>query len=101
MTLTLFITLFAAFSTATGFITESVKRVLDEKAIKYSANLIAVIVACVTGIGGTAAYYGLQFIPFNASNIICMVLMGIAVAVGSMVGYDKVTQLIEQVKGTK
>ena len=36
-------------------------------------------------------------VPFSATNIICMVLMGVATAVGAMVGYDKVIQTIKQI----
>lgn len=40
-------------------------------------------------------------IAFTPPNIVCMVLMAVAVWVGSMVGYDKVIQMIEQVKNIK
>lgn len=97
MTVALFISLVTVFATATGLITEAVKKILDNKGITYAANIIACIVAAIVGVGGTAAYYALIGLPFNAPNVVCMILMGIAVAVGSMVGYDKVTQAIQQV----
>ena len=97
MTLTLFLTLLAVFATATGLVTEAVKKLLDSNDIAYASNIVASIVAAIVGIGGTAAYYVLAKIQFNAPNIVCMILMGVAVAVGSMVGYDKVTQAISQI----
>ena len=101
MTLTLFISLFMLFSVITGLCTEAIKKILNEANIKYASNIIATITACIVGIGGTAVYYTLTAIPFVPENIICMVLMGVAVAIGSMVGYDKVVQTIEQIKADK
>lgn len=98
MTVTLFITLVTCFATATSLITEATKKILDSKSIKYAANVVACIVAAIVGIGGTAAYYALTSIPFNATNVVSMILMGVAVAVGSMVGYDKVIQAVKQIK---
>ena len=40
-------------------------------------------------------------IAFTPPNIVCMVLMAVAVWVGAMVGYDKVLQMIEQLKNLK
>lgn len=98
MTITLFIMLITLFSTITGLCTQFVKKILDEFHIKYSSNIIACIVACIVGIGGTAIYYALNAIPFVGLNIVCMLLMGVASAIGSMVGYDKVIQTIHQFK---
>jgi len=98
MTITLFISLVTVFATATSLITEATKKVLDGKGIQYASNIVVCIVAAVVGIGGTAAYYALTAIPFTGANIVSMILMGVAVAVGSMVGYDKVMQAIKQIK---
>lgn len=98
MTITLFISLVTVFATATSLITEATKKVLDSKGIKYASNIVVCIVAAIVGIGGTAAYYALTSIPFTGSNIVAMILMGVAVAVGSMIGYDKVIQAVKQIK---
>lgn len=98
MTVATFITLLTMFSAITGLIVEAIKKLLDEKNTVYSSNMIACIVACVVGIGGTCIYYIFMTIPFSAINIICMLIMGVASAVGAMVGYDKVIQTIGQLK---
>lgn len=98
MTVTLFISLVTVFATATSLITEAVKKLLDSKGVKYASNIVVCIIAAVVGIGGTAAYYALTSIPFSGANVVAMILMGCAVAVGSMVGYDKVIQAIKQMK---
>ena len=54
------------------------------------------MIACIVGIGGTAIYYVLAGVAFTSVNVICMILMGLATAIGAMVGYDKVIQTIKQ-----
>ena len=95
MTVSLFLIIFGICSTATVLITETVKRLVYDK----TPNLIALITALVTGCGGTAVYYIFNHMPFDLINITAMLLMGIAVAVGAMVGYDKVVQGIRQMIG--
>ena len=68
---------------------------------EYSANVIALINALVVGCGGTAVLYMLQGIPWTTNNIICLVLMGVAVWVASMIGYDKLLQLLKQIADVK
>ena len=98
MDITLFITLLTAFSTITSICTEGCKKVLDDIKISYASNILALTVACIVGIGGTAAYYITASIEFNATNIVFMFLMGLATSMSAMVGYDKVTQTIMQLK---
>lgn len=97
MTVSMFLILLSAFSLIVGLLTQAIKKLLDGLGAKYSSNVVAVIVSAIVGIGGTAVYYVIAGIPFSAVNIICMLLMGIATAVGAMVGYDKVIQTIKQI----
>lgn len=98
MTVATFVTLLACFSTITGLVVEAIKKILDELKKTYSANILACIVACIVGISGTGVYYVFMTIPFTAINIICMIMMGMASAIGAMIGYDKVIQTIGQFK---
>lgn len=100
MTVAMFLTLFAAFATATGLVVQGIKSILDEHGKTYSSNLLACIVGCVIGIGGTAVYYVLTAIPFDTTNVVFMILMGGAVALGAMVGYDKIVQMVKQFHST-
>lgn len=97
MTISMFLILLSVFSLIVGLIVQALKKLLDESGRHYSSNVVACIVAAVVGICGTAIYYGLAGIAFNVTNIICMILMGLATAVGSMIGYDKVIQTIKQI----
>lgn len=101
MSVSLFLTLVSFLAVAVSFLTEAIKKLLDEKGAKYSSNVVVLIISIVVGIGGTAVAYMFLSIPFNPPNVICMVLMAVAVWVGAMIGYDKIVQLIGQVKNIK
>lgn len=98
MNMTLFIALLVVFSAITSLCTEAIKKILNELNVKYATNILVVILSLIVGVVGTGVYYVLFSIEFNLINIVCMPLMGLATAVGSMVGYDKVIQTIEQLK---
>ena len=83
----------------TALLTEGLKKFLDEMKISYASNIVVLIVALLIGCGATALYYVNYQVPFNALNSVYLALMGIANWLGAMVGYDKVKQAIEQIKG--
>lgn len=99
MTFMLFITLFTIGSLVASLLTEALKKAFDEARICYSSNLIALIMAIVVGVAGMMAAYVILNVPFDAVGIICIAFMALAIWVGSMIGYDKVKQLLEQLNG--
>lgn len=99
MNITMFLILLSTFSVISGLITEGIKKLIKDKA-NLSYNIIAIIVSLIVGIVGCVIYYLLNDISFTVDNIIYMVLMGLASGLASMVGFDKVKQLIEQVNGS-
>ena len=101
MTLTLFVTLLVVLAVCVSLITEAVKKFLDDAGVKYSSNVVVLIVAVIVGAGGTALMDLFLGSAFTPPNIVCIVLMAVAVWVGAMVGYDKVVQMIEQLKNIK
>lgn len=96
MTLPIFLGLLFAFGILVSLLTQVIKKMLDDAQRKYSANFIVLLISLVVGILGTAIFYALVGIPFTAVNVMCMVLMGFAVWLSAMQGYDKVVQLIKQ-----
>lgn len=98
MTVVLFMTLLVILSVAVSLCTEAVKKLLTSTKVTYSANLVVLAVSVIVGIGGTAFTYLCMGIPFTFANVVSMFLMGVAVWVGAMVGYDKVLQMVEQLK---
>ena len=101
MTTTIFLALLTTFATATAFLTQTLKKILDEYKIQYASNIVVLIVAIVVGIIGTSGYYVANAITFDYMNIAYIFLMGIANWLGAMFGYDKVKQAIEQLWSLK
>lgn len=99
MTITLFIFILTIGAAASSLLTEAIKKFFENAGKTYSANLIALVNAIVCGCGGTALAYIFMDIPWTGTNILCLVLMALCVWVSEMVGYDKVIQLITQIKG--
>ena len=98
MTVTLFISLLVILSVAVSLFTEAVKKFLADTDIKYSSNVVVLILSLIIGAGGTALMYVFLGIDFTMPNVMCTLLMAVSVWVGAMVGYDKVLQMIEQIK---
>lgn len=101
MSVQLFIAIFTLGSAISSLLTEAVKKAYSNAGKEYSANVVALADAIVVGCGGTAVMYMLMAIPWTVNNIICIFLMGIAVWIASMVGYDKVIQMLNQLKEDK
>ena len=99
MTVQLFLVMFTIGSLISSLFTEAIKRWFANQEKEVSANMLAAINSVVIGIIGTVIYYILKGIPFNVVNITCMILMTAAIWIASMVGYDKVMQLIDQITG--
>ena len=97
MTVTMFISILTIGAMVTGLLTEAIKKAYANAGKEYSSNLIALVDAIVVGGGGTAVAYMLLNIPWTVNNIICLVLMIIAVWIGAMIGFDKIKQLVEQI----
>lgn len=86
----------AGISALTTLTVEGIKKILDEKQVHYSSNVLAIIVALVLTIVGSLLYLIYFNITVTAQVvviIICLVFLSFLIAT---VGYDKVKQLIEQ-----
>ena len=102
MTMALFIALYTVLAGAVAsLITEAIKKWYTNANKPYSSNVIALVVSIVCGGLGTSVYYVLNDIPWTVNNIICIFLMMVAIWVTSMIGFDKVSQLLEQLKDVK
>ena len=97
MSITLFITILTIGGMVTALLTEAIKKMYANMHKEYSPNIIALVNAIVVGCGGTAVVYMLGGIEWTVNNIICLVLMAIAVWIASMLGFDKVIQTVNQI----
>ena len=95
MTMTLFMFLLSFGASVTSLFTEALKRVFEN----VPSNVIALVSAVVVGIGGTSAVYVILEIPFDIKNIVCIILMTFCIWLSAMVGYDKLKQTLDQLKG--
>lgn len=99
MTIQLFIIIFAIEIIVSGLLTEAIKKAFQNANNKnYSANIIALIDAVVVGGFGTAFIYNLYALPFTVTNILVLIVLIIAIWMGSMVGFDKIMQSIRQIQ---
>jgi len=99
MTVTLFITLFTVGAAICALLTEAVKNAFKNAGKEASANFLALIDAVIVGGLGTSVAYILMGIEWSVNNIICMVLMMVCIWMGAMLGFDKIKQLLDQIKG--
>lgn len=101
MNLSIFLVLFIIMSAISSLLTEAVKMMFKESGVKCSLNLLALIDAVVVGGMFTTGAYVFLEIPFTLPNILALLAMMVAIWIGSMIGYDKVIQLISQIKVRK
>ena len=96
MTVTLFVSLFVGGGLVTMLLTQSIKQFYYNRNSEASPNLIALINALVVGGGGTAFAYMLMGLSWTVNNILCLIAMTFMVWMGSMIGYSKIIETIQQ-----
>lgn len=94
MTLTLFITLVTILALISSLITEGLKKTADIT----KPTLVVAIVSAITGLFGGLASYILMGIAFTPSSIVCLILLAPTLFLVATNGYDKVMELISQIK---
>lgn len=97
MTVSIFLVLLTICSAITSLLTESLKASNFIKNLPI--NIVVLVVAIVVGCGTTVFYYLYNGMPFTALNIAYIVAMAIANWMCATLGYDKVLQTINQIKG--
>lgn len=97
ISITTFIMLVAICCAVSALMTEAIKAFCKNAGKNCPINLVALIDAFVVGGIGTAIAYVLLGIPFTLANILLILIMAVAIWIGSMIGYDKVMQLITQI----
>ena len=77
-------------------LTEAIKKAYENAKKEHSANMIALMDALFVGGLGTAGAYMLLGVEWTTNNIICLILMIVAIWLGAMLGFDKIKQTISQ-----
>lgn len=96
MSVTLFVSIFVGGGLVTMLLTQSIKQFYYNRGSEASPNLIALINAIVVGGGGTAFTYMLMNLPWTVNNVLCLIVMAFLVWMGSMIGYSKILETIQQ-----
>ena len=89
----------AVIAVLTSLTVEGIKKILDEKKVKYSSNVLAVIVSFVLTVAGSALYiifYGIAVSPQVLVTIISLAYLSF---LSATTGFDKVKQLLKQIGG--
>lgn len=89
----------AVISVLTSLTVEAIKKILDEKKKEYASNLLAVIVAVILTAALCIGYILYNGISFTTQTIVIMVALVFLSFLSATVGYDKVRQLLEQLRG--
>lgn len=90
--------LVTAFSIVTSLVTQLAKSLLNTLRVRYVSNIVVLAVAVVVGVVGTLLYYENYQIPLNALTSVYLAIMCLLNAGGAMLGYDKIKQMLMQLK---
>lgn len=93
------VTSLVAVAVFTSLTVEGIKSILDDMGKKYSANILAVIVAIVLTIAASAGYLVYTSTPLDGKIVVEIVAMTFLSFLCATVGYDKVVQAIKQITG--
>ena len=98
MNTTLMISALALISALTSLTVEGIKKLTGDK---YSHNVTAVVVALVLTIVGSILYIVYNNIPVTAQSVITVIVLTYLSFLVATTSFDKVKQLLEQIKGGK
>lgn len=101
MSISYITTAILAVALVTNLTVEGLKKLLDETTIKYSSNVLAAIMSVVIALAISVMYMIMQDAVFTPKIGVQIVAIMYLSFLASTVGYDKVIQMIEQLKGTK
>lgn len=95
----LFSTALVIVSILTSLITEALKKIFDEIEIDYKPNILAAIVSVFVSIMTVVGYTLYMGIAFSVQVVVLAIVLVILSFLCATVGYDKVIQTINQIKG--
>lgn len=101
MTFDVFLFCLLAASVLTGLVTQGIKILLEEWNVAYKANTLAGIVALVVGGGIGAIYMVAMEAAWNTKMAVCLIALVLLSWLCAMLGYDKVSQAIDQFRKEK
>lgn len=97
MTVQMFLGMLLIFASISSLITEAIKTLINDR-IKYSSNVVVLIVSIVVGGIGMYVYYVLNEITIGSKEIIYIGSMSLASWLVATLGYDKIKQALLQLE---
>ena len=88
----------AFISVLTSLTVEAIKKILNEKEVKYSSNILAAIVAVILTVAVSVGYIIYVDIIVSPKVIITIIALTFLSFLASMLSFDKVKQLLIQIK---
>lgn len=85
-------------SLVTNLTVEGIKKIFEGTTVKYSSNLLAVIVAVVIACAVSAGYMIMNGIVLDLKVGVQIVILIYLSFLVSTLGYDKVVQMLNQIK---
>lgn len=101
MTISFMTSALLAVSLLTNLTVEGIKKLLDESNVKYSSNVLAAIFSTILSGAVCAIYLIMNDVAFSVKigvEIAVIMYLGFLI---STVGYDKVVQMLKQLKDAK
>lgn len=93
---TFLISALAIIAALTSLTVEGIKKLIGDK---YPYNAMAVVVALILTLIGSTMYIIYYAIPITAQTIITVIALTYLSFLSATIGYDKVRELLEQIKG--
>ena len=88
-------------SLVTNLTVEGIKKLLNESSIKYSSNVLAAVVAVLMSCAVCVIYLIMNDVAFTLKVGVEVCILMYLSFLTSTVGYDKVIQMIQQIRDTK
>lgn len=101
MDLSFLTTALIAVSLLTNLTVEGLKKLMDERGMTYSSNLLAAITSVVIAAAIFGGYMIMNDIAFTIKIAVQIVTLMYLAFLSSTVGYDKIVQTLKQIKETK
>ena len=101
MDLSFLTTALIAVSLLTNLTVEGLKKLMDERGITYSSNLLAAVTSVIIAAAIFGGYMIMNDIAFTIKIAVQIVVLMYLAFLSSTVGYDKIIQTLKQIKETK
>ena len=101
MDLSFLTTALIAVSLLTNLTVEGLKKLMDERGMTYSSNLLAAITSIIIAAAIFGGYMIMNDITFTIKIAVQIVVLMYLAFLSSTVGYDKIIQTLKQIKETK